>query len=103
MEDSHAHASWLLGLKEILKDEKLLREPAKFEPKEEDGETVEGKAVVPTPVDIDPSNVEKLEKAMNLIVLNVGDHVHCTTATAMWSLLERLYMSKSLSNRISCS
>ena len=42
---------------------------------------------------------------MNMIILNLGDHVlrkleDCTTAALIWSALERLYNSKTLSNRI---
>lgn len=42
---------------------------------------------------------------MNTIFLNVGDHVlrkteRCTTAADTWSLLEALYVPKSLPNRV---
>ena len=48
---------------------------------------------------------EKAEKAMNMIILNLGDHVlrkleDCTTAASIWFSLERLYNSKTLPNRI---
>ena len=48
---------------------------------------------------------ERAEKAMNMIILNLGDHVlrkleEYTTAATIWSALERLYNSKTLSNRI---
>lgn len=54
---------------------------------------------------LDPVKLEKDEKAKDMIILNIGNQVlrkikHCTTATAMWSSLERLYLSKSLPNRI---
>lgn len=49
--------------------------------------------------------LERSEKAMNLIFLNVGDRVlrnldDCTTAASTRSTLERLYLSKSLPNQI---
>ena len=48
---------------------------------------------------------ERAEKAMNMIILNLGDHVlqkleDYTTAATIWSSLERLYNSKTLPNRI---
>jgi len=48
---------------------------------------------------------ERAEKAMNMIILSRGDHVlrkleEYTTAATIWSALERLYNSKTLSNRI---
>lgn len=53
-----------------------------------------------TPTDIDPSKIEKPEKAMK-IILNVGDHVlqknsHCTTTSVMCFLLKILYILKFL-------
>ena len=49
--------------------------------------------------------LQRSEKAMNLIILNVGDHVlqkieACTDTASTWSTLQRLYLSKSLPNRI---
>ncbi|WZZ20474.1 hypothetical protein YC2023_121861 [Brassica napus] len=43
--------------------------------------------------------------AMNLIFMSVGDHVlrkldKCTTALEAWELLDRLYMAKTLPNRV---
>lgn len=48
---------------------------------------------------------ERAEKAMNMIILNLGDHVlqkleDYTTGATIWSSLERLYNSKTLPNRI---
>lgn len=59
-----------------------------------------GRKNVLTPTDIDPSKIEKPEKAMK-IILNVGDHVlqknsHCTTTAVMCFLLKRLYILKFL-------
>ncbi|CAA7016274.1 unnamed protein product [Microthlaspi erraticum] len=53
----------------------------------------------------DPVKLEKDERAKDMIIVNIGDLVlrkikHCTTAASMWALLERLYMPKSLPNRI---
>ncbi|CAA7015799.1 unnamed protein product [Microthlaspi erraticum] len=54
---------------------------------------------------LDPVKLEKDERAKDMIVVNIGDFVlrkikHCTTAASMWALLDRLYMSRSLPNRI---
>lgn len=54
---------------------------------------------------LDLIKLEKDERAKDMIILNISNQVlrkikHCTTAASMWSLLERLYMSKSLPNRI---
>lgn len=51
------------------------------------------------------TRLERSEKAMNLIILNVGDHIlrkldACTTTTSTWSTLDIFYLSKSLPNRI---
>ena len=48
---------------------------------------------------------ERNEKAMNLIFMSVGDHVlrkldNCTSAAEAWELLDRLYMAKTLPNRV---
>lgn len=45
--------------------------------------------------------IERCDKAMNTIFLNVGDQVlrnigKCTTAAKTWSFLEELYMPKPL-------
>ena len=49
--------------------------------------------------------LERAEKVMNMLILNLGDHVlrkidDCTTAAAIWTALERLYNQKTLLNRI---
>lgn len=98
-----AHLGYL-GLKEIVKDDKLLKDPPKIEKKEDDDPVITESPKESSAIQ-DPEKIVKSEKAMNLIVLNVGDHVlrkisHCTTAAAMWTLLEKLYMSKSLPSRI---
>lgn len=56
-------------------------------------------------VEAEVARSERCEKAMNIIFLNVGDHVlrkveRCTTAAETWALLENLYMLKSLPNRV---
>lgn len=61
------------------------------------GSTVE---VIP-----DPVKLEKNDRARNMIILNIGDQVlrtikHCENAASMCATLDRLYVSKSLSNRI---
>lgn len=48
---------------------------------------------------------ERDEKAMNIIFMSVGDHVlkkldKCTTALEAWELLDKLYMAKTLPNRV---
>ncbi|CAA7029216.1 unnamed protein product [Microthlaspi erraticum] len=53
----------------------------------------------------DPVKLEKDERAKDMIIVNISDFVlrkieHCTTAASQWALLDRLYMSKSLPNRI---
>jgi len=47
--------------------------------------------------------IERCEKAMVIIFLNVGDKIlrkidHCKTTAEAWMLLERLYLVKTLSN-----
>lgn len=54
---------------------------------------------------LDPIKLEKDERAKDMIILNISNQVlrkikHCTTAASMWTLLEKLYMSKSLPNKI---
>ena len=51
------------------------------------------------------SRLERDEKAMNIIFMSVGDHVlrkldKCTLAAEVWELLDRLYMAKTLPNRV---
>lgn len=48
---------------------------------------------------------ERDEKAMNMIFMCVGDQVlrkldKCTTAAQVWDLLDKLYMEKTLPNRV---
>ena len=98
----------VLGLKAILTDEKLLKDDpdTKDEPESAMKDMGKGLAglVAPKPA-IDPTKFKKLEKAKDLIVLNVGNNVlrkiqHCETAAAMWSTLNNLYTETSLPNRI---
>ena len=95
----------VLGLKDILTDEKLLMDsPVNKEEgvdtlKETEKKEAEG---VPT---IDPVKLGKSEKAKDLIVVNVGNQVlrkicHCETAAAMLTALNTLYTETSLPNRI---
>ena len=98
----------VLRLKAILTDEKLLKDDS--DPKDEPESAIKytGKGIaglVATTPAIDPANFEKLEKAKDLIVLNVGNKVlrkiqHSETVTAMWSTLNNLYTETSLPNRI---
>ena len=85
----------VIGLKDILTDEKLLMDsPVNKEEgvdtlKETEKKEAEG---VPT---IDPVKLGKSEKAKDLIVVNVGNQVlrkicHCETAAAMWTALNTL-------------
>lgn len=98
----------VLGLKSILTDDKLLKNPA---PTKEELETAKKDphkgidGVSELDPNIDPVQFEKSEKAKDLIVLNVGNQVlrkisNCETAAAMWSTLNRLYMEASLPNHI---
>jgi len=95
----------VLGLKGILNDEQLLRDP----PVIEEEAAVAGRDYhvgdFELPSNVDLIKFEKSEKAKDLIVLNVGNQVlrkikNCETAAAMWSTLKRLYMETSLPNRI---
>lgn len=98
----------VLGLKEVLTDNKLLKEKStpKDEPASAEKDHQKGKE---EPEDsaatIDPEKFEKSEKAKDLIVLNVGNQVlrkiqNCETAADMWSTLNKLYTETSLPNRI---
>ncbi|KAL1199655.1 Retrovirus-related Pol polyprotein from transposon TNT 1-94 [Cardamine amara subsp. amara] len=98
----------VLGLKEILTDEQLLKDSTgsgeEAAAAEKDSQTSTAGDSVRSP-SIDPAKFEKSEKAKDLIVLNVGNQVlrkitNCETAAAMWSTLNRLYMETSLPNRI---
>ena len=84
------------GLKDVLTEKaedtetKDEDEEPEAKKKREEGETVRS---------------ERDEKALNLIFMSVGDQVlrkidKCTTAAQAWSLLDRLYMTQSLPNRV---
>ena len=98
----------VLGLKGILTDEKLLKDPPSEREELEAAMKDPQKGLVGVSdvgPSIDPVKLEKSEKAKDLIVLNVGNQVlrktkHCETAAAIWSTLDRLYMETSLPNRI---
>ena len=51
------------------------------------------------------ARLDRDEKALNIIFMSVGDHVlrkldKCNTALEAWELLDKLYMSKTLPNRV---
>ena len=86
------------GLKDVLIEKTKVEE----EDSEEDEKDSEKKKKI---VEAEIARSERCEKAMNIIFLNVGDHVlrkieRCTTAAETWILLEKLYMPKSLPNRV---
>ena len=88
----------VLGLKDILTDEKLLKDS----PSEREELVAAMKdpqnglaGVLDAGLSIDPVKLEKSEKAKDLIVLNVGNQVlrkikHCEIAAAIWSTFDRL-------------
>ncbi|CAA7059283.1 unnamed protein product [Microthlaspi erraticum] len=88
----------VLGLKDIMTDHKL----------EKSIVTSGGAgdaAWTTTEVVSDPEKIDKSERAMGIIIANVGDHVlrkikNTESAAEMWSLLDRLYTETSLPNRI---
>ncbi|WZY94152.1 hypothetical protein YC2023_066481 [Brassica napus] len=85
------------GLKDVLIEKTKVEEDS-----EEDEKDFEKKKKI---AEAEIARSERCEKAMNIIFLNVGDHVlrkieRCTTAAETWILLEKLYMPKSLPNRI---
>lgn len=87
------------GLKDVLVEQTSSSEVKGDDKKDQDPDTKKKE------VADEASRLERCEKAMNLIFLNVGDHVlrkieRCTTAAETWSLLETLYMPKSLPNRV---
>lgn len=95
-------------MKEVILSDNFEIEEAltKEEGKKTDEDDQEKESTSQTKKILNPVKVEKDDRAKNLIILNISDHVlrkikHCTTAASIWSLLERLYMSKSLPNRIS--
>ena len=84
------------GLKDVL-EEKTKIDETKDEDKDPEAKKKE--------IEAETARSERCEKAMNIIFLNVGDHVlrkieRCTTAAETWMLLEKLYMPKSLPNRV---
>ena len=98
----------VIGLKEILTDEKLLKDSPSEQEELEAAmkDPQKGLAgVLDAGPSIDPVKLEKSEKTKDRIVLNVGNQVlrkikHCETPAAMWSTLDMLYMDSSLPNRI---
>ena len=95
----------VLGLKDILTDEKLLMDsPVTKEEGDDTLKDTEKKEAEAIPT-IDPVKLGKSEKAKDLIVVNVGNQVlrkicNCDTAAAMWTALNTLYTETSLPNRI---
>ena len=104
MDDSNDGALRSIGIKRSRAyDNFEIKVPAKKEEgkkgDDDDSVTSESKTI------LDPVKLEKDEKAKDMIILNIGNQVlrkikHCTTAASMWPSLERLYLSKSLPNRI---
>ena len=91
-----AHLS-ILGLKDSLEESIPDPKPIK---KEEDPDVYQERLK-----EDEVKRLERAEKAMNMLILNLGDHVlrkldDCETAAAIWIALERLYNQKTLSNRI---
>lgn len=87
------------GLKDVLTEKASIPEVKADGSEEEDPEAKKKR------IAMEESRLERCEKAMNMIFLNVGDHVlrkieRCTTAEETWSLLEALYQPKSLPNRV---
>lgn len=87
------------GLKDVLVGKTSSSEVKEGDSDEEDSENKKKKIAT------EEARLERCEKAMNMIFLNVGDHVlrkieRCTTAAETWSLLEALYLPKSLPNRV---
>ena len=85
----------ILGLQDTLVEQAL------FPPlKEEDESDPEKKE---KHIKEETGRIERCEKAMVIIFLNVGDKIlrkidHCKTTAEAWMLLERLYLVKTLSN-----
>ena len=91
-----AHLS-ILGLKDDLEESIPDPKPIK---KEEDPDAYQERLK-----EDEVKRLERAEKAMNMLILNLGDHVlrkldDCITAAAIWTALERLYNQKTLPNRI---
>ena len=91
-----AHLS-ILGLKDALEDSIPDPKPIK---KKEDPDAYQERLK-----EDEVKRLERAEKAMNMSILNLGDHVlrkldDCTTAASIWTALERLYNQKTLPNQI---
>ncbi|KAG7532846.1 Zinc finger CCHC-type superfamily [Arabidopsis thaliana x Arabidopsis arenosa] len=87
----------ILGLKEALVEQAPF--PPMTEEEESDPEKKKKR------IEEEEERIKRSEKAMDIIFLNVGDKVlrkidHCTTAAEAWSTLERLYLVKTLPNRV---
>ena len=87
------------GLKDV-----LVEKASSSEVKEDDSQEVDPDTKRKKVAD-EESRLERCENSMSTIFLDVGDHVlrkieRCTTAAETWSLLESLYMPKSLPNRV---
>ncbi|KAG7592586.1 GAG-pre-integrase domain [Arabidopsis thaliana x Arabidopsis arenosa] len=87
----------ILGLKEALVEQAPF--PPLTEEEESDPEKKKKR------IEEEEERIKRSEKAMDIIFLNVGDKVlrkidHCTTAAEAWSTLERLYLVKTLPNRV---
>lgn len=85
------------GLKDVLTER--TQDPKELDPKDEDPEDLKKRIAE------EATRSERDEKAMNLIFMSVGDQVlrkidKCTTAAQAWTLLDRLYMTQSLPNRV---
>ena len=93
------------GLKEVvLSDNFEIEAPSTKEEGKKDSDGAEDESEESKPKTIlDPIKLERDERAKDMIILNISNQVlqkikHCTMAASMWSLLERLYMSRSLPN-----
>jgi len=87
----------ILGLKDTLVEQ------ASFPPLSEEDEADPTKKK--KRIEEETEKIERCEKAMNIIFLNVGDKVlrkidQCKTAAKAWMLLERLYLVKTLPNHV---
>ena len=94
-----AHLS-ILGLKDALVESSSTSDPGAVIKKDEAKDDFKERVK-----QLEHGKSEKAEKAMNMIILNLGDHVmrkleEYTTAATIWSALERFYNSKTLPNRI---
>ncbi|KAF8075602.1 hypothetical protein N665_1078s0001 [Sinapis alba] len=97
----------VFGLKEVILSDnfEIVVPSTKEEGKKIDDADQEKDSAQQTKVTLDPIKLEKDDRARDMIILNICDHVlrkikHYVTAASMWSLLERLHMSKSLPDMI---